>query len=311
MLGFDNWYDFYLLPSCYAAADLYYAAVSGDTAAKHFQEGSQELCDCACADSDYAICTTGSKTCQRVRGLGASDGQNCGGCGQSCGDKAYCSNGLCHCKPAPPTPDQCGNLCLDFHTHPRNCGGCGNVCASGYCYQGTCFTPPANADKCYPVDALTNGNFANGLIGWSVPSDPNFTALTQLSTGPKSGEKSLLATAILNSGLPNTYVPTLTITTTLRLCPGVQYKLDFQLSTTSTISKLSFSVGGKDIGVNEQVPYTILWLAKGPYTLPVFNKGDASTSEDGLFLDVELDIHIYGSTSIVKIADVAVYSTDA
>ncbi len=219
---------------------------------------------------------------------------------------------MCLCKPAPPTPDQCGNLCLDFHTHPRNCGRCGNVCASGYCYQGACFTPPANADKCYPVNALTNGDFSNGLTGWSTTSPTNVKAVSSVSTGPKIGEKSILTQAMFLVGAPDTSIPILTLTTTLRLCPGVQYKIDFQITALSDITKLSLSVGGKDIGVNEKVPIsTFVWLAKGPYTLPTFNKGDAGTTEDGLFLDVELDIHLYGASLIANIGEVAVYSTDA
>ncbi len=305
MLGYDHWYDFWLLPGCYAAADLYYAAVSGDTAAKHFQDGSKELCGCKCEDSNSAICTTNGKTCLKVRGAGASDGQNCGGCGQNCGDLAYCNNGICRCKPAPPTPDQCNNLCLDLHTHPRNCGRCGNVCASGYCYQGACFTPPANADKCYPVNALSNGDFTNGLTGWSVADNSAFHSLTGITIG---NEKAIIVEVTLTNGLVE---PTVTLKTTLRLCPGVQYKLDFQVKSVNTIDKLSISVGGKDIGVNDKVTDVFTWLAKGPYTLPVFNKGDPGTSEDGLFLDVELDFNFKTFSSFIYLKDVTVYTTDA
>ncbi len=307
---FDHWYDFFLLPGCYAAADLYFAAVSGGTAAGHFQDGSNKLCNCQCADSNLAICTPQGKTCQRVRGVGASDSQNCGGCGQDCGDKAYCSDAVCRCKPVPPTPNQCGNMCLDFKTHPRNCGACGNVCASGYCYQGACFTPPADTDICYPVYAVTNGDFTSGLTGWAVPSTSTMIEGIVVE-GPTSGTNALSMWGVDLSPFSKTLIA-LTAQTTLRLCPGVQYKLEFQVWALNTVAVLSIGIGDKNLVDGEEVPDESVWLPKGPYTLPIFNKGDAGTSEDGLFLDVGLNITFSSVTKVAlvyMIADVVVYST--
>ena len=312
---FDHWYDFGLLPPCYAAADLYFAAVSGDKAAAHFQSGSSDLCNCQCADSNMAICTPEGKTCQRVRGVGANDNQNCGGCFRDCGDKAYCSDAVCRCKPAPPTPNQCGIVCLDFKTHPRNCGACGNVCDSGYCYQGACFTPPADTDICYPVNAITNGDFANGLTGWSTPSTSTMNTVATVGQGPSSGKHALSMSVVKGDKY---FLPVLSVSptaqTTLRLCAGVQYKLDFQIQTNSPIIALTVNVGGTYLAESETIQNPNTWLAKGPYTLPVFNKGDPGTSEDGLFLDVGLSIAFFGipqEVFVYSVAEVAVYSTGA
>ena len=312
---YDHWYSFYLLPGCYAAADLYYAAVSGDKAAAHFQDGSGDLCNCQCADSNLVICSATGKTCQRVRGVGASDSQNCGGCGWDCGNNAMCSNAVCRCKPAPPTPNQCGNLCLDFKTHPRNCGACGNVCASGYCYQGACFTPPADIDICYPVNAITNCDFTNGLTGWSTLSAGHFLEVPSVDVGQTPLKKALSLTGLwqpIGTDLWNSERG-VTVSTTLRLCSGVQYKLDFSMYTETSDASFSVNLGGKTIVDFQKILYTGTWLSKGPYTLPVFNTGDDGTSEDGLFLDVALHIFFWGETwpawPLSKLTDFAVYST--
>lgn len=79
--------------------------------------------------------------------------------------------------------DQCGNLCLDFQTHPRNCGACGTVvrpvplpppslaratdpavqCTSGICHLGQCYTPdpatPVDPTVCVKRDAIVDGGF--------------------------------------------------------------------------------------------------------------------------------------------------------
>jgi hypothetical protein len=66
---YNRWYNSWLRPGCYAAADIYYFAVSGESAQKHFQDGSKEDCACVCADPNKAVCTGGG-SCQQVRGVG-------------------------------------------------------------------------------------------------------------------------------------------------------------------------------------------------------------------------------------------------
>ncbi len=69
-------------------------------------------------------------------------------------------------------------------THLRNCGRCGNVCASRYCYEGACFTPPTNTDKCYPVDAVQNGDFSNGFANWTVSTISGTASSPDPEAGP-------------------------------------------------------------------------------------------------------------------------------
>lgn len=311
---YDHWYSWWLLPSCYAAADLYFVAVSTDTAQEHFQSGSNDVCACRCADADSAICAPETKTCQRVRGIGNNDSKNCGGCGRDCGPRAHCSDGQCLCNPAPPTPDQCGNMCLDFLTHPRHCGRCNNVCPKGYCYQGACFTPPENADKCYPVDAVTNGDFSAGLTGWSVSSASGARINYNIGAGVNGNGNSLATFPTQPTKFTDSRWDTIGVSTTLRLCAGVQYKLDFQTYTNDPMMWASVIVGGHTI--SEQ-PTSVgplnAWAAQGPYTLPIFKKGDAGTSQgDGFFLNVPLYIGFFGNRDTdysTRLADVAVYST--
>ena len=308
---YDHWYSSWLLPGCYAAADLYFVAVSGKSAQQHFQKGSKQLCDCQCADSDLAICTAGAKTCQRVRGVGANDSENCGGCGFDCGSKAHCSNAQCICNPAPPTPNQCGNMCLDFLTHPRHCGGCNNVCASGYCYQGACFTPPDNSDKCYPVNAITNGDFTNELTGWSVTAGYPFTY--SVSTGQTAQKKTLYMTPSQTGGFMESPWDSLTATTTLRLCPGTSYKLDFQVNVSYPNIMVSIQAGTTWVTSGAAINGLNVWSAQGPYDLPVFNAGDPGTTEaDDGSLRVQLSISFFvvrDTRFHYQLTDVAVYST--
>lgn len=81
-----------------------------------------------------------------------------GGCGNVCPRGTKCGGGQCVC-----AKDQCGNLCLDFQTHPRNCGACGTVCPSGICHNGACYTPdpsePVDPNVCVKKDAIVNGGF--------------------------------------------------------------------------------------------------------------------------------------------------------
>ena len=308
---YDHWYSSWLLPGCYAAADLYYYAVSGKTAQQHFQSGSSQLCNCNCADSEYAICTSGAKTCQKVRGIGANDNQNCGGCGFDCGSRAHCENAQCLCNPVPPTPNQCGNMCLDFMTHPRNCGGCGNVCPSGYCYKGACFDPPADSDQCYPVNAITNGDFSNGLTGWTLGAEYPFSSA--VVAGQTSNEKALSLNPSQTANVMEGPYDFLSVTTTLRLCPGTPYKIDFWVWVPDPTALLSIQVGSVYVTRFTAFSSRNVWVAQGPYDIPAFNEGDEGTTvaEDGS-LHVSLTIGFFvgrSSSYFFKLSDIAVYST--
>ncbi|AEO66326.1 uncharacterized protein THITE_2128403 [Thermothielavioides terrestris NRRL 8126] len=286
---YDHWYNFFLRPGCEAAADLYYWAVTGETAQSHFQSGSKAECSCNCADGNSAVCTPGG-ICQKVRGPGANDSGNCGGCGRNCGPKAHCQDGNCVCNPAPPTPDQCGSLCLDFMTHPRNCGGCGNVCASGYCYEGACFTPPAHPDQCYPVDAVRNGDFSNGTAYWTTVGAELAEAV--------SGSVPL---PTISGNPPPSYLVIFmdwsteaVISQTVRMCPGVQYQLDFLAAAARTFG-FTITLGGQVVVDHSPISNTGGWFSQGPFDLPVLAAGEAGTTQgDDFFLETELAIHAQG-----------------
>ncbi len=314
--NYDHWYNSWLLPGCWAAADIYFAAVSGKSAQEHFQSGSKQLCNCKCADSDFAICTAGAKVCQRVRGIGANDSKNCGGCGQDCGSRAHCENAQCLCNPVAPTPNQCGNICLDFQTHPRHCGDCNTGCLSGYCYKGACFTPPDDTDQCYPVNAITNGDFMNGLTGWTV-TGTEYPFTYDVGLGQTLAKRALHMSPSqtgVTGGFIESPFDVLGAATTLHLCPGTAYKLDFQAWSPSSVTTLILTIGGRLMDGN-LVPISgvNVWSAQGPFDLPVFNTGDAgtTTAADGS-LSVSLSIAFFVSrvsSYVLKLTDVAVYST--
>jgi hypothetical protein len=74
-----------------------------------------------------------------------SDNNNCGACGNACGEGMYC-NSFGECDPSGgggtiTTPvcaeglTYCGGACVDLGSDPNNCGGCGAGCEGG---GGTC-----------------------------------------------------------------------------------------------------------------------------------------------------------------------------
>ncbi|KAF3224970.1 hypothetical protein TWF191_005818 [Orbilia oligospora] len=68
------------------------------------------------------------------------------------------------------------NVCLSLKYNPNNCGSCGNVCASGFCFSGACYDPPANAPVCQPKEVIVNGNFDNGMSPWTGPDSTGHTS---------------------------------------------------------------------------------------------------------------------------------------
>lgn len=75
---------------------------------------------------------------------GATDPDNCGGCGITCGENEVCSGG--HCIDETDCPegedysmDACDRTCVDTRWDDENCGGCGNTCSDGTgCSFGSC-----------------------------------------------------------------------------------------------------------------------------------------------------------------------------
>jgi hypothetical protein len=85
----------------------------------------------------------------------ASDINNCGGCGNSCGANTTCNNGVCSSAVAPCTAGHLGQFCdldagpslvccpgggcTDMRVDNKNCGRCGNACTAGLtCVAGSC-----------------------------------------------------------------------------------------------------------------------------------------------------------------------------
>jgi hypothetical protein len=98
----------------------------------------------ACVNN-HCACPPGSTLCDEGGAFAAcvdllSDHDNCGTCGQGCGENLECLNGTCDC-PLPLT--HCGEGgCTDTADDPLNCGACGTVCAEGLrCIVGVCACP--------------------------------------------------------------------------------------------------------------------------------------------------------------------------
>jgi hypothetical protein len=83
---------------------------------------------CSCALAGWVICDS---ACVNPE----TDHDNCGSCGNDCGDQV-CDKGKCvdSCYGR-----ECGGSCVAADD-PRNCGGCGNVCTEGACVAGVCQT---------------------------------------------------------------------------------------------------------------------------------------------------------------------------
>lgn len=96
--------------------------------------------DCYCADAgaNLSYC---SGACVSLQ----DDRQNCGACGEICGEYQTCVRGVCTC----PTGEMwCEGRCTQVATDYRNCGGCGVRCADGeLCAAGSCVT---NRTECSP-----------------------------------------------------------------------------------------------------------------------------------------------------------------
>lgn len=87
-------------------------------------------------------CAAGENVCGGVCSNPATDRDNCGSCGNACGDGMVCSNRQC-VEGCAGDMVSCGGVCVDTQTDEMNCGGCGsgdtNVCSAGEsCVSGGC-----------------------------------------------------------------------------------------------------------------------------------------------------------------------------
>lgn len=80
------------------------------------------------------------------------DPENCGGCGQVCGDAQECAAGTCvdPCERG----DRCGLECVDTSQSRRHCGGCNQACVRGQeCRAGACVEDRC-AGRCDPLSEV-------------------------------------------------------------------------------------------------------------------------------------------------------------
>ncbi len=67
-----------------------------------------------------------------------NDPENCGACGNVCGDGTCCSGGEC-VSVCSEGETWCGDGCSDLTSDSANCGACGNACDEGtFCSEGAC-----------------------------------------------------------------------------------------------------------------------------------------------------------------------------
>jgi len=128
---------------------------------------SQNTCsgaDCTCADAGV-----GYRECASQCVPLATDDQNCGGCGNVCGDRQSCVKGSCTCDGG---EKLCGGQCVQASSDSKNCGACGKTCAAtDYCQAGVCVL---NTTGCRPAceggqtcndgecECATGQSFCNG-----------------------------------------------------------------------------------------------------------------------------------------------------
>jgi len=85
-----------------------------------------------------APCAAGTVSCAGACVVTATDGDNCGVCGNVCLAGQVCSAGTCGLFCAGGTT-LCGSSCSDMKSDPANCGACGTACKSGeVCSLGAC-----------------------------------------------------------------------------------------------------------------------------------------------------------------------------
>ena len=294
-------------------ADVYAYVVGTDLGVNAFNTANSERCECACPNTQPAGVTQSLCTVNGQLGCtptGGDDSHNCGGCGWECPYKTHCSRGGCQCD-----NDRCGNLCLSLLTHPRNCGACGNVCASGYCYMGTCFDPPADSDQCYPVEGFTNGDFATqDLTGWS------YTATrfgSPGSTFDNPFEFVGLGTVMqfpLNTNDHYNLQFTTVLWQDVHVCPGTAYELDFtSVYLGGGLCNIRVMLGNRQLAYRD---YPILDVLNpspntpfGPYPVGPFGEGDPGTSAgDKSSLKLKFSVEVSCSPGGVAFLDFSLHA---
>lgn len=313
-----NGWTWWLFPSCWGMADFYAYVVGTGQGVKAFNSANSERCDCVCPNEkphNWAQSLCGPESGRYCLVTGGNDNNNCGGCGNTCPYKTHCSTGNCACD-----DDRCGNLCLSLKSHPRNCGQCGNVCASGYCYQGYCWDPPAVPDRCYPVDPFAQD------ASWSPVVPSGYAA--DIETGNPA---TIIIRAANGQTIRRGYTGQASLEKEVKMCPGTSYELDFMgryegykwmdgltVGEDYGDCKVSVRLGDRTIASNRDIGFVPLpdmfdapWGdAFGPFQISPFNEGDAGTRKDadGFSLDVSMSVSVSCAYGVVRFKDFSLHT---
>lgn len=87
-----------------------------------------------------ADCADGESVCAGACANLDSDRDNCGSCGNACGDGLVCSFGQC-VEGCDNGLVRCGDVCVDVTSDPENCMTCGTTCSAAQeqsCNNGVC-----------------------------------------------------------------------------------------------------------------------------------------------------------------------------
>ena len=135
---------------------------NGCTVANGTPECSEGLCSVASCTTPYDDCDGSYETgCEADLN---SDPQNCGGCGNACGDGQPCEAGSCVDQCSGGLTD-CGGACVDLLDDPSHCGGCGQQCSAangtpgcsdGSCAIASCSAPYEDCDGIYETGCEVN-----------------------------------------------------------------------------------------------------------------------------------------------------------
>jgi len=274
---YSRWYNSWLQPGCLGMAGFYFAAVSSWKGKEAFNTANSERCECFCSRPNTLLC---NNDCVSI----SSNPSHCGGCGRTCPRGTHCEGLGCVCD-----KHRCGNTCLDLATHPRNCGSCGTVCPNGLCYQGRCYDPPPNPDRCYPREAFENGDFQRGNgDAWSVDvSGPGMDGKTNLGVFDGASADRYGAAVSIPAGDGNVAI---FLRQDVHVCPGTDYELSFKYRKVSgpAACSINIMIGTRNVystGLWSQIPVSgATWQNAGPVRLAPFRAGPDAVQAPKFYL---------------------------